>query len=198
MGDSKKFTFDDVESVPNPNAPEQPYPTIPCQGCPAFEAVTYPSTPDHAEEYDSFCNAMDEDDSLGESIFLRFLEYQSDEGDVCPYRTLYELDTKYVALEAEAARLREASALFVQSMEDAADDYHAADMVLHAALDDSTIEAFCAVAKVAEGLDDICNLMEDWYCQSHSCDARGSITDPCILAPLRAVRRALYDALGKE
>ena len=67
-----------------------------------------------------------------------------------------------------------------------------------AANDPATIEAFCAVAKVAEGLDDICNLMEDWYCHSHSCDACGSITDPCILAPLRAARRALYDALGKE
>ncbi len=107
-------------------------------------------------------------------------------------------DTLNDRIDALLAKMRAKTDYSGPSMEDAADHYHAADRVLHAALDDSTIEALCAVAKAAEGLGDICNLMEDWYCQSHSCDARGSITDPCILAPLRAARRALYDALGKE
>lgn len=61
-------------------------PPIPCGNCPEFEAVTYPSTPDSAEEYDTFCNAL-----MGDGVFLRFMEGQNDENDSCPYYDLLQV-----------------------------------------------------------------------------------------------------------
>ncbi len=64
---------------------------IPCNRCPEFRPVVYPSTPNTAEEYDVFCDGHMDDD-----VFLMFMENRNDPEDTCPY---LELLDRVAALE---------------------------------------------------------------------------------------------------